>query len=189
MNGWKVRTTSRLSITHRNFCSSPGIARDHSSRFPANYDSSAKRRGRDTTASITHRYDRFEARVIALSRSTGWKLLFWKGGGQPLPVNDLYELSCPFIGRNARSSFSFHPSLPFFPFSFYIYIFFSFFPLFSIERQKRERGKEKNREGQEREAVKRSVYIRVYVYIFYRRQSRTVESTGPPPRSLRVRFN
>lgn len=34
---------SRLSITHRNFCCSPGIARDHSSRFPANYDSSAKR--------------------------------------------------------------------------------------------------------------------------------------------------
>lgn len=92
-------------------------------------------------------------------------------GGQLSPaVNGLYELSCPFIGRNARPPFSFHPSLFFLVYFFscfiYIYIFFSFFPLFSIERQekKREGQKEKNREGQEREAVKRSVYTRLRIY-------------------------
>lgn len=75
------------------------------------------------------------------------------------------------VYRQERASSFFLPSLSFLSrllfFLFHIYIFFSFFPLFSIERHvgKEERvQKEKNREGQEREAVKRSVYTRLRIY-------------------------
>lgn len=191
MNGWKVRTTSRAFLLHIVISAarrgSHAIIRADSRQItiPRRKD---RYQGIPGHRSPTIRsVIRFEARVIALSRSTGWKLLFWKGGGQPLPVNGLYELSCPFIG----ALFFFLPSLPFLSRFIYILLFLPFvFNRTPRRKGEREReGKRKNREGQEREAMKRSVYIRVYVYIFYRRQSRTAESTGPPPRSLRVRFN
>lgn len=72
------------------------------------------------------------------------------------------------VYRQERALFFFLPSLaPFLSF-LVLYIYILLFLPFVFNRTPKEReGKRKNREGQEREAVKRSVYIRVYVYIYF----------------------